>query len=189
MGKDHLGNLAAGGSSGDRMSKSLNLEKHSCSIKTQVRRPIILLLSLTFHRNAWVTLLMFISIRRFVQDGLLACWRQRCKLRELKSASNFCHAMRTKMRSFFTSWQQYYPPETKRQSMEHYHNVPAAKKKIKNAKPRLGLENSYGVIYADFLEPVTTINSERYIATLIILKQRFKSLEAQEEHFAATWQR
>lgn len=75
------------------------------------------------------------------------------------------------------TWVHHYEPETKRQSMEYHHKDSPAKKKFK-ALPSVGkimatvFWDAEGVIHVEFLEPGTTINSERYIRTLKNLKKR-----------------
>lgn len=155
-----------------------------------------LLSGLAFHRNVWVTWLMFFSIRRFVQDGFLACWRQRWKLWEVKFASKFCHTMRTKMRNFFTIWWQL---------MKHGCIIMNPKSSVqaissqkftckKNSKTQLGQEKSWLQFLGMqmVLYTLTSLNHHQLRALHCntqnletIIK---KSLEANKDHFAATWQ-
>ena len=75
------------------------------------------------------------------------------------------------------SWVHHYDPESKMQSMQYQHK----KKKFKVvASARKVLLTIFwdmeGIVHIEFLEQGTTINSERYVSTLLALKGRLRQV-------------
>ena len=92
----------------------------------------------------------------------------------------FTHDGERFLRSIITgdeSWVHHYDPESKMQSMQYRHkNSPAPKKFKVIALARKVLLTIFwdmeGIVHIKFLEQGTTINSERYVSTLRVLKGR-----------------
>ena len=75
------------------------------------------------------------------------------------------------------SWVHHYDPENKRQSMEYRHPGSPSVKKFKTVPSAKKIMltifwDARGVLYAEFLTKGSTMNSDRYCATLRSLKQR-----------------
>ena len=84
------------------------------------------------------------------------------------------------------TWCHHYEPESKRQSMEWHRPGSPTQKKFKTQKSAGKVMctvfwDSKGVILLDFLEPGTTVNSERYIETLTKLKARIARVRPEKK--------
>jgi hypothetical protein len=84
------------------------------------------------------------------------------------------------------TWVHHYGSEYKSQSVEYQHRNSPSKSKsrtqasVEKLMAAVFLDAS-GVIHVDFLEPGTTVISDRYIATLVTLKQRLKRIRRKKE--------
>ena len=86
------------------------------------------------------------------------------------------------------SWVHHYDPENKSQSMEYCHPGSLSVKKFKTVpsakKVMLTIFwNARGMLYMEFLTKGSTVNSDRYCATLRSLKQRIRRIMPERNTF------
>lgn len=84
------------------------------------------------------------------------------------------------------SWVHHYDPESKQQSMEYRHKTSPSPKKFKVVasarKVMLTVFWDYeGIVHMEFLEKGETINSARYVQTLIKLKARLRRIRKEKD--------
>ena len=98
------------------------------------------------------------------------------------TVGRFTHDGERFLRSIITgdeAWVHHYDPESKMQSMQYRHKNSPARKKFKVvASARKVLLTIFwdmeGIVHIEFLEQGKTINSERYVSTLRVLKGRLR---------------
>jgi len=86
------------------------------------------------------------------------------------------------------SWVHHYEPENKRQSMEYRHPGSPSVKKFKTLPSAKNFMLTIfwvarGVLYPEFLTKGSTVNSDRYCATLRSLKQRIRRIRPERNTF------